>query len=124
MTPPVPADDLVGLALLGKTAMALGLVAACILLGGWLVSRLGARHAGTGDVVRVVGGTRLGQRERVVVIEVRGRWLVLGVTAQQVRCLSDLEAPPEATTDSAGHAPRGFAQRLAEALGRGVEKRS
>lgn len=123
MTPPVPADDMVGLALLGKTAMALGMVAACILLGGWLISRLGARQTGTREVVRVVGGTRLGQREKVMVVEVQGRWLVLGVTAQQVTCLSDLEAPADSPEVAGERLPRGFAQRLAEALSRAGEKR-
>jgi len=123
MTPPAPADDLVGLALLGKTALALGMVAACILLGGWLISRLGARPGGTREVVKVIGGTRLGQKEKVMVVEVRGRWLVLGVTAQQVTCLSELEAPTADAAAADEPAARGFAQRLADALGRGVEKR-
>ena len=123
----VAADDLVGLTVLGKTALALGLVAACILLCGWLVSRLGVRPARAGDVVRVIGSTRLGQREKVVVVEVRGRWLVLGVTAQQVACLSDLEAPPAAEEASARPPAQGFGPRLAQALksggSRGPEQR-
>mgnify|MGYP002759873993 FL=1 len=113
------ADDLVGLTVLGKTALALGLVAACILLCGWLASRLGVRPARAGDVVRVIGSTRLGQREKVVVVEVRGRWLVLGVTAQQVACLSDLEAPPAADTTGVEPPARSFGLRLADALKRG-----
>lgn len=123
MTPPAPADDLVGLALLGKTALALGMVAACILLGGWLIARLGARPGGTREVVKVIGGTRLGQKEKVMVVEVRGRWLVLGVTAQQVTCLSELESPTADAAAADEPAARGFAQRLADALGRGLEKR-
>jgi len=117
----VPADDLVGLTLLGKTALALGLVMACVLLCGWLVSRFGARPSSAGQVVRVIGSTRVGQREKVVVVEVCGRWLVLGVTAQHVACLSELEAPP-VQNETAEHAPRGFALRLAEALKRGGQR--
>ena len=115
----VAADDLVGLTVLGKTALALGLVAACILLCGWLVSRLGVRPARAGDVVRVIGSTRLGQREKVVVVEVRGRWLVLGVTAQQVACLSELDAPPAAEVTGVEPPARSFGLRLADALKRG-----
>ncbi|MDZ3995132.1 flagellar biosynthetic protein FliO [Pseudomonas sp. Teo4] len=115
----VPADDLTGLALMGKTALALGLVAACILLCGWLVSRIGARPASASSVVRVIGSTRLGQREKVVVIEVSGRRLVLGVTAQQIACLSEMDAPPAATEADATQPARGFALRLADALKRG-----
>lgn len=112
-------SDLAGLTVLGKTALALGLVAACILLCGWLVSRFGVRPGASGDIVRVIGGARLGQREKVVVVEVRGRWLVLGVTAQQVACLSDLEAPPPSDQALVETPARGFALRLADALKRG-----
>ncbi|MEE1921422.1 flagellar biosynthetic protein FliO [Pseudomonas sp. 148P] len=115
----VPADDLVGLTVLGKTALALGMVAACILLCGWLVSRLGVRPSAAGSVLKVIGSARMGQREKVVVVEVRGRWLVLGVTAQQVACLSELEAPPGADDAPGEPVSRGFALRLADALKRG-----
>ncbi|AVD88280.1 flagellar biosynthetic protein FliO [Pseudomonas sp. SWI44] len=113
----VAADDLTGLALLGKTALALGLVAASILLCGWLVSRFGARPSSASSVVRVIGSTRLGQREKVVVIDVSGRRLVLGVTAQQVACLSEMEAPAADVEET--QPVRGFALRLADALKRG-----
>jgi flagellar protein FliO/FliZ len=115
----VPADDLVGLGLLGKTALALGVVMACVLLCGWLASRFGARPSSSAKVVQVVASTRVGQREKVVVVDVQGRRLVLGVTAQQVACLCDLEAPaavPQAETEATG---RGFALRLVEALKQG-----
>ncbi|MFJ2983922.1 MULTISPECIES: flagellar biosynthetic protein FliO [unclassified Pseudomonas] len=115
----VPADNLVGLGLLGKTALALGLVMACVLLCGWLVSRLGARASAPDKVVQVVASTRLGQREKVVVVEVRGRWLVLGVTAQHVACLSDVEAPQASAEVTAEPAARGFALRLMDALKQG-----
>jgi len=115
----VPADNLVGLSLLGKTALALGLVMACVLLCGWLASRLGARASSPDKVVQVVASTRVGQREKVVVVEVRGRWLVLGVTAQQVVCLSDVDAPMASTEATTEPAARGFALRLMDALKQG-----
>lgn len=118
----VPADDLVGLTVLGKTALALGLVMGCVLLCGWLVARFGARPSSAGQVVRVIGSTRVGQREKVVVVEVCGRWLVLGVTAQNVACLSELEAPAANSETVADGAPRGFALRLADALKRGGQR--
>lgn len=115
----VPADNLVGLSLLGKTAFALGLVMACVLLCGWLVSRLGTRVSSPEKVVHIVASTRLGQREKVVVVRVRGRWLVLGVTAQHVACLSELEAPVAGTEAAVEPAARGFALRLMDALKQG-----
>ncbi|NIE75439.1 flagellar biosynthetic protein FliO [Pantoea sp. Ap-967] len=117
-----PAGDLVGLGLLGKTALALGVVMACVLLCGWLASRLGARPSSTAKRVQVVASTRLGQREKVVVVDVEGRRLVLGVTAQQVSCLCDLPAPAAASETEAEPAGRGFAQRLVEALKQGGQR--
>jgi len=118
----VPTDDLVGLSLLGKTALALGVVVACVLLCGWLVSRFGARPSSSAKVVQVVASTRVGQREKVLVVDVQGRRLVLGVTAQQVTCLCDLEAPPAAPEAEPETAGRGFALRLVEALKQGGQR--
>lgn len=118
----VPADGLVGLSLLGKTALALGVVVACVLLCGWWVSRFGARPSPSARQVQVVASTRVGQREKVVVVDVQGRRLVLGVTAQQVTCLCDLEAPSTASDAQPERAARGFALRLVEALKQGGQR--
>lgn len=126
-TPPpvalgVPSDSLMNLALLGKTALALALVVACILLCGWIVRRVGARPLSPGKLMRVVSSTSLGQREKVVIVEVRGQWLVLGVTAQQVSALSQMDAPPADPEGSAVMLGDGFAERLAGALKRSVQR--
>ena len=49
--------------------------------------------AGKQGVVKVVGATMVGPRERVVVVEVDNTWLLLGVGAGQVRLL-DKRAKP------------------------------
>ncbi|MBH8610352.1 flagellar biosynthetic protein FliO [Pseudomonas mohnii] len=110
------------LALLGKTALALALVVACVLLCGWIVRRVGARPLSPGKLMRVVSSTSLGQREKVVIVEVRGQWLVLGVTAQQVSALSQMDAPPADPEGSAVMLGDGFAERLAGALKRSVQR--
>ena len=123
-TPPVSlgtsTESLMSLALLGKTALALGLVLGCVFLCGWLARRIGARPLAPGKVMRVVSSTSLGQREKVVIVEVQGKWLVLGVTAQQVSALSEFEAPvaePESIDAITGNS---FAERLAVALKRNL----
>nr|WP_260408925.1 flagellar biosynthetic protein FliO [Pseudomonas cichorii] len=124
-TPPValgaPSESLMSLALLGKTALALGLVVACVFVCGWVLRRIGSRSLVSGQVVRVVGSTNVGQREKVVIVEVQGKWLVLGVTAQQVSALSEMEAPPAAESDAVlmGNS---FADRLASALKRNMQR--
>lgn len=78
----------------------LALVFACA----WAVKRLGLPAAIRGDkVVKVVASAAVGQRERVVVIEVGGEWLVLGVASGAVRHLHTMAAV--AAADQEGSAP-------------------
>ncbi|MEA3250458.1 MAG: flagellar biosynthetic protein FliO [Pseudomonadota bacterium] len=109
--------DLMGLAVLGKTALALGLVIAVIFACSYLLRRINAAR-GRGDRhLKVVTSTAIGQRERVVIVEVEGTWLVLGVGGGQVNRLHELPAPskPERDEGAAGEA-QGFAARFATAL--------
>lgn len=59
----------------------------------WLVRRY-LPGVGKQGVVKVVGATMVGPRERVVVVEVDDTWLLLGVGAGQVRLL-DKRAKPD-----------------------------
>lgn len=74
------------------------LLSLMLILGGfvavaWLVRRY-LPGVGKQGVVKVVGATMVGPRERVVVVEVDDTWLLLGVGAGQVRLL-DKRAKPE-----------------------------
>jgi flagellar protein FliO/FliZ len=67
----------------------------------WLMKRMAPRGYGSGGVLRVVAGTAVGQRERVVVVEVGGSWLVVGVAPGSVNLLQQMpraELPAAATT--------------------------
>ena len=111
----VPDDSVMNLALLGKTALALAVVLGCVLVFGWLARRVGSRPLAPGKLMRVVSSTGLGQREKVVIVEVRGQWLVLGVTAQQVTALAQMDAP-EPELEAVVVPGDNFAERLAVAL--------
>jgi flagellar protein FliO/FliZ len=63
-------------------------------VAGWAIvwatrRRMQRGSAGVG-LVRVVSATSLGARERAVVIEAKGRLLLVGVTPQQVSYIADL----------------------------------
>jgi flagellar protein FliO/FliZ len=95
---------------------ALGLVVAAIFAAAFVFKRLGLRApGGAANLLKPVASLALGAREKLVVVQVADRWLVLGVTAQSIQPLADLEAqalpPPEA-------APAAFAGVLQRALGR------
>ena len=100
-------------------AMVVGLIFLCA----WLARRFGLQRLGGGHLVKVVSSAAVGQRERVVVVEVADTWLVLGVTPSQVNTLHTLpaQAPPHTQAGAAmASAPATpvelFARKLRESL--------
>ncbi len=75
------------------------LLSLALILGGFIaVAWLARRYLpgmGTQGVVRVVGTTPVGARERVVVVEVDNTWLLLGVGGGNVRLLHSQPKPAE-----------------------------
>ena len=83
------------------TSMLLGLLAVlgAVVAAGWLARRFVPRHPAAGNALRVVAGAAVGQRERVVVVEVNSTWIVVGVAPGSVRALHSLprvDTPPQA----------------------------
>ncbi|MBS0299001.1 MAG: flagellar biosynthetic protein FliO [Proteobacteria bacterium] len=97
---------------------ALLLVLAVIVGGTWLLKRFALLPTVASGVVKVVAATGVGQRERVVVVEIDRTWLVLGVAPGRVNKLHVLNKP---ATDTAGatpeHPPVGeFATQLNQSM--------
>jgi len=102
-----------------QVSSALGGILLLILLAGWLFRRLGfAPQARNGKLLNLRASCQVGQRERVVVVEVDNTWLVLGVTAQQITPLHTLAAPPQGVDAAATAAPADFRQLLQKVLKR------
>lgn len=80
----------------------LGLAAVLMVMAGitWFLKRILPGVSGQQSVIKVVGGVSVGTRERVVVLEVAGRWLVVGVAAGQVHGIADLEKDAGAITQT------------------------
>lgn len=81
------------------------LLALALILGGfvalaWLARRYLPGMAAQG-VVKVVGSTAVGARERVVVVEVDNTWLLLGVGGGNVRLLHSQPKPADNADDAA-----------------------
>ncbi len=76
---------------------ALALIIFVIVALGWFARRSGlARRLNDGrEPITVVASQTLGNRERVVVLDIQNQRLVLGVTATQITCLAALEQPPQ-----------------------------
>jgi flagellar protein FliO/FliZ len=113
-TPPAP----VGVGGLLQVVLALGFVLAVIAGLAYLLRRMGAVPQGASGALRVLGGISIGQRERIVLVQVGDTQLVVGVAPGEIRTLHVLDKP--ILMPPAGGAASGdFAQRLATALRRG-----
>lgn len=85
-----------------------GLFALLVVLGlmwvaWWLVRRTGFNRAFSGVNMRVVGGLSVGNRERVMVVEIGDHWLILGVTPNQINTLATMprQELPEGVEEAA-----------------------
>ncbi len=90
--------------------MGMAVVLAVIAAVAWLMKRIAPRNYSGAGVLRVIAGAAVGQRERVVVVEIGATWLVLGVTPGSVNALHQLPrlAGAEPAAATAGE-PRAFA---------------
>ncbi len=85
------------------------LLSLVLILGGFIAVAWFARRylpgMGAQGAVKVVGTTAVGTRERVVVVEVDGTWLLLGVGGGNVRLLHTQPKPADFNTlQTAGRA--------------------
>ena len=101
--------------------MGLAVVLAVIAAAAWLLKRIAPRNYRDAGVLRVIAGTAVGQRERVVVVEVGATWLVLGVTPGSVNALHQL---PRQTTAEPAAAIAGEPRAFAAWFKHMLEKRS
>lgn len=129
-TVPTPVHEVapaaVGASGLLQAGFGMAMVVGLIFLCAWLARRFGLQRLGGGHLVKVVSSAAVGQRERVVVVEVADTWLVLGVTPSQVNTLHTLPAqaqtqPQQASAASASASTPAtpvelFARKLRESL--------
>jgi flagellar protein FliO/FliZ len=108
----------------GTDVMAWGfgllVVLAIFLLCIWVLRKIGGVIASGGEKLHLVGGLSLGMRERVVLLQVGKKQLLLGVTPGRIQsllvlegedCLQKAESLSAATASGSA-----FAQKLAQAM--------
>lgn len=109
---------------LGRMVFGTVIVLLVIAAIAWLLRRVmpGQTMAQRG-VIKQVGGLQLSPRERVVVLEVAGRWLVVGINAGQMTALGEVDpVTPESAAEEGASASVGidpeasFAVRLQQAM--------
>ena len=109
-----------------KMMLGLGLVLAVMALIAWGMKRLTPGKAGLQSVANIVGGVSVGSRERVVVIEVADRWLVVGIAPGQVSAIANLDKGSvhlaEANVSKSDAKVSSFSQSFAGWLKNALEK--
>ncbi len=70
-----------------QVILSLLLVLAAIALVAWVLKRINMPQNAAGSALKVISGVAVGQRERIVLVEVNDTWLVVGVAPGQVTAL-------------------------------------
>ncbi|MDE3208323.1 MAG: flagellar biosynthetic protein FliO [Pseudomonadota bacterium] len=77
-----------------QSLFALAIVLGAIALTVWILRRVGIKGVADGTM-KVVSVLSLGARERLVIVEVKGSCLLLGVTSQNITLIDRLGPVPE-----------------------------
>lgn len=109
--------DTGGSELLSLAASLLVVIGTIVVLG-WLYSRSKLFGGPANDAISIVASRALGSKERLMVVEVGGKQLLVGMTATQVQTLHVFDAPVVDAENAAatGGLAGGFAGRLKTAL--------
>lgn len=102
----------------GKIMMSLVLIVLIIFAFAWVVKRFGSFTGFNQVNMRIIGAINVGQKERVVLLEVGKEQLVIGVTPSEITLLHQLEERIDTEQSNAtSRAPAGsFAAKLQEVM--------
>lgn len=56
----------------------------------WLMKRFNSSGISSPGNIKIVGGVAVGNRERIMVVEVGDQWIVVGVTSTNINALSTM----------------------------------
>jgi flagellar protein FliO/FliZ len=99
-------------------SMGLLMVLSVFFLCVWGVRKLSGLTVSGAEKMRVVGGLSLGLREKIILLQVGRKQLILGVTPGRIETLHVLEGDDCLITEETASLPleTGFAQKLLQAL--------
>lgn len=103
--------------------MGLGLVLAIIFLMAWLVRRMGGMQVLGSQKIRLLGGLSLGAREKIVLVQVENKRLVVGVAQGQVSTLHVLDGEYEEDEVAPDDNASLFKDKLLQALSKTTVKK-
>jgi len=104
-----------------QVILSLLLVLAAVVLVGWILKRINLPQQGAGNALKVISGVAVGQRERIVLVEVNDTWLVVGVAPGQVNALHTM---PKGSLPSSPNTVKGDDGKFQGWLKQMMEKRN
>jgi flagellar protein FliO/FliZ len=104
-----------------QVVLSLLLVLAAVVVVGWILKRINLPQQGAGNALKVISGVAVGQRERIVLVEVNDTWLVVGVAPGQVNALHTM---PKGFLPSASSPATGDDSKFQGWLKQMMEKRN
>lgn len=114
---PTSAPGFAGAGQVGKMIAGLLLMIVIIVGLAALLKRVNGLQRSLPGAIRVVAVTSIGARERLMLVEVGGRQLLVGAAPGRVQTLLVLDQPVAVPQPAAGRQAGGFAERLRDALG-------
>ncbi len=88
-----------------QIAVSLILIALVAVGGTVLLKKLGVNRLSNSFPVKVIGAVAIGPNQRIMVIEVEDKWIVLGVTPHQISTITDFPRQESAGDFGAGVKP-------------------
>lgn len=101
---------------LGQILVSLLLVLLIIFVSAWILKRYGRVSGSLEGHLRILGALGVGQRERILLLQVGDEQLLVGVTTSHISLLHRLEVPIEVEHNNVASISNTFSQRLQEAL--------
>ncbi len=80
----------------------------------WMIKRIGYIQTGTQGALKVIGGLSIGQREKLVLVQVGKQQLLLGVAPGNISKLHELDEPID--TETTSPQPGNFYDKLQSVL--------
>jgi len=77
-----------------QVVSALAIVLTLIAGSSWLLRKLHSKTLGRGQLIHIEAAVSVGTRERVVLIEIGGEWLLIGVATGSINTLLRLNESP------------------------------
>lgn len=100
---------------LGQIVISLFLIILIIFISAWLLKRYNKLTGVTNGSLQVLGMLAVGQREKILLVQVGKKQLLLGATTSKITTLHELEEPIE-LEDKSSNLTVSFYERLQDAI--------